>query len=680
MNANENPPSPPASNRAESSTKTGPPEGATRWQKLMWWLDFIVLVNVARLRFVAIIVVIGVIITQWDTLVAYYERWTRPSTQSTASTSGFEWFCPMHPAVVRDNSKEKCPICFMPLSKRKKGSGHAEVLPAGITSRVQLSPYRVVLAGVHVWRATRLPLAKEITAVGYVEFNEEKQRIVSARVAGRIDKLFANQTGQMVNKGDKLALLYSPDLVVTMQSLLDARRSGNSELMEGSKTRLRLLGIDEEQINEVFADGKAPTEMTIRSPITGHIIRKGVVEGQYVEEGMTLYEVADLSSVWIAAQIYEDDVPFLQTDHAGEANGTSMEGTDIIAITPVLPDKPLTAKRAFVFPHVNPATRTVTLRFEVDNPGHQLRPGTTATVKVRVPISKMPMFAIVSDTTDTKTSADTVLAVPESSVIDTGSQTIVYREASPGTYEGVSIVIGPRMTDDKGATFFPVLRGIEDGDRIVTSGSFLVDAETRLNPAAGSIYFGGSSGSDKSQANTTVRPTTPEDPIAVINAALASLDPADQAIAREQKYCPVLKENELGSMGTPLRVVIDGVTFFVCCEGCIAKTKKSPKEVLASVRELRKQSGLARSAPLQEEVDPEVEEALNSLSAEDQVSARRQKFCVVQEKSLLGSMGPPIKIEINGQSLFLCCDGCKKTALKDPAATIERWKVLTKLP
>ncbi|MBX9654792.1 efflux RND transporter periplasmic adaptor subunit [bacterium] len=679
MNPTDNQPSTSDVKHANSSLVTGPPQGATRWQKVMWWLDFIVLVNLARLRFVAIIVAIGVIITQWDTLVAYYERWTRPSNQVASSAAEFEWFCPMHPSIIRDNPKEKCPICFMPLSKRKKGSSQAEALPAGITSRVQLSPYRVVLAGIHVWRATRLPLVKEITAVGYVEFNEEKQRIVSARVAGRIDKLFANQTGQMVNKGDKLALLYSPDLVVTMQSLLDARRSGNSELVEGSKTRLRLLGIDEEQINEVFADGKAPTEMTIRSPITGHIIRKGVVEGQYVEEGTVLYEVADLSSVWIAAQIYEDDVPFLQTDHGSVANGTSLEGTDISAITPVLPDQPFTAKRAFVFPHVNPATRTVTLRFEVDNPGHQLRPGATATVKVHVPISKMPMFAIAGDAADAKKSVDTVLAVPETSVIDTGSQTIVYREASPGVYEGVSIVIGPRMADEAGAVFFPVLKGIEEGDRIVTSGSFLVDAETRLNPAAGSIYFGGSS-SGKPQANTTVRPTTPEDPKAVINAAFASLDPDDQALAREQKYCPVLKGSELGSMGTPLRVTVEGETFFVCCKGCLPKTKSSPKEVLARVRDLREPGKLPELSPTSDEVDPEVEEALNSLSADDQLIARRQKFCVVQNKALLGSMGPPIKIEVNGQTMFLCCDNCRKTALKDPAKTIERWKVLTKSP
>ncbi|MBY0588826.1 efflux RND transporter periplasmic adaptor subunit [bacterium] len=678
---NTNTPSEPYAMSTDTlSAKVGPPEGSTRWQKVKWWFDFIVLVNLARLRFIAIIVAIGVIITQWDTLVAYYERWTRPSSQTAAASTGVEWFCPMHPSIIRDNPKDKCPICFMPLSKRKKGSSHADPLPAGITSRVQLSPYRVVLAGVHVWRAVPMALFKEITAVGYVEFNEEKQRIVSARVAGRIDRLFANQTGQMVNNGDKLALLYSPDLVVTMQSLLDARKSGNADLVEGSKTRLRLLGIDEEQIDQVATNGKAPTEMTIRSPITGHIIRKGVVEGQYVEEGTTLYEVADLSSVWIAAQIYEDDVPFLQTEHTGETNGTSLEGTDIIAVTPVLPDKPFTAKRAFVFPHVNPATRTVTLRFEVDNPGHQLRPGATATVKVRVPLSKMPMFAVDEVPGDGKSPRKAVLAVPETAVIDTGGQTIVYREASPGVYEGVSIVIGPRMSDENGAVFFPVLRGIEEGDHIVTSGSFLVDAETRLNPAAGSIYFGGSSGGDKTQSNATVRPTTPDDPQAVINAAFASLDPVDQTIARDQRYCPVLKGSELGSMGPPIRVSMEGEIFFVCCKACLPKTKESPDEVLTKLRYLREPGRLPEPTTSQGAIEADIEEALNSLSADDQVLARRQRFCVVRDKGLLGSMGSPVKIDVEGQSMFLCCDYCRKAALKDPTATLKRWKSLMGMP
>src|SRR4051812_32997232 len=127
-----------------------PPPGLSDWQRAWWWFDFVILVKIARLRFVAILVVIGLVITQWDLLSAYYEKWTRSTGGEAAAGGGeFEWFCPMHPSVVRDNPKDKCPICFMPLSKRKKGeSGAGEALPAGGVSRGQVTPYRVGLAGV----------------------------------------------------------------------------------------------------------------------------------------------------------------------------------------------------------------------------------------------------------------------------------------------------------------------------------------------------------------------------------------------------------------------------------------------------------------------------------------------------------------------------------------------------
>src|SRR5262245_29262806 len=127
-----------------------PPE-LKGWRKAWWWFDFIILVKLARLRFVAVLVAIGAVITQWDTLAAYYDKWTRPTDSSAVVSGEFEWFCPMHPTIVRDTNKEKCPICFMPLAKRKKGDVHTEALPAGVVNRVQLSPYRVVLAGVQTW-------------------------------------------------------------------------------------------------------------------------------------------------------------------------------------------------------------------------------------------------------------------------------------------------------------------------------------------------------------------------------------------------------------------------------------------------------------------------------------------------------------------------------------------------
>src|SRR5215471_5353468 len=142
-----------------TSPTSEPDEGGLRappdlkgWKKAWWWFHFLILVKLARLRFIAILVVIGIVITQCDTFAAYYEKWTRPADTSEAASSNIEYFCPLHPTIVRDNHKDPCPICFMPLSKRKKGDAKTdEPLPAGVVNRVQLSPYRVVLAGVQTW-------------------------------------------------------------------------------------------------------------------------------------------------------------------------------------------------------------------------------------------------------------------------------------------------------------------------------------------------------------------------------------------------------------------------------------------------------------------------------------------------------------------------------------------------
>ena len=189
------------------------------------------------------------------------------------------------PPIVRDNAKEKCPICFMPLSKRKKGGQTTEPLPAGTVNRVQLSPYRVVLAGVQTWAVEDVPLTKEIQAVGYVEFNERELKNVSARSEAGIDKLFVNETGQMVDSRRCHG--------IPLQSRSQCHRAepAGRQAAERRRTRgerrerLHLLGIDDDQIDEILKSGKANSHLRIRSPISGHVITKYVREGQYVEEG-----------------------------------------------------------------------------------------------------------------------------------------------------------------------------------------------------------------------------------------------------------------------------------------------------------------------------------------------------------------------------------------------------------
>ncbi len=671
-----------------------PPPGLSFWRRIWWWFDFLILVKLARLRFVAILVVIGLLITKWDLLVAYHDKWTRRTTAMAAAGSGYEWFCPMHPSVVRDNPKDKCPICFMPLSKRKKGEGsEAEPLPAGIVSRVQLSPYRVVLAGVGTWRVDSVPLSREIIASGLVEFNERAQKTVSARVAGRIDKLLVSETGQIVDQGDVLAEIYSPDLFVTVQNLLHAQKAGNESLVRDARSRLELLGIDTAQIQQIVEDGQPNTSVKIRSPISGHVIQKYVREGQYIEEGMPLYEIVDLSTVWIQAQIYEDDIALLPVaqDHPHTAD---VERTTVVATTRAFPNEEFRGTLKFIYPHVDQSTRTLTVRFEVENPEHKLRPGSTATVRLFIAPEQVQSLSTVgmSDLQRDDLAKGKVLAVPTSSVIDTGDQKIVYRQASPGEFEGVRVTVGPRMVDPDGVLFLPVLSGLAAGDQIVTSGSFLVDAETRLNPAAGSIYFGGSSGAKSSTASTTVRATTPDDPDAKVIAELAKLPAADRELAEKQRTCPILANSRIGSMGSPVKLTLDGETVFLCCQGCTAQAKADPEKTAKRVKELRSQPV---KAPRSKEAPPspkedllaavpapdgdeetEIAEALAKLPPDDRKLAIAQQFCVVSDKSRLGSMGTPVKLMVNGEPVFLCCDGCEQAVKDDPQSANRKVKEL----
>jgi Cu(I)/Ag(I) efflux system membrane fusion protein len=448
-----------------------------------WWKVWLVLKTVqARLRFVVILAAIGGLIAYWDSLSAYYEKWTRPAGEAEAVSPDTEYFCPMHPVIVRDNPKEKCPICHMDLAKRKRGAGQSEPLPAGTVSRLQLTPYRVVLAGVQTTEVQYQPLVKEITTYGSAEFNETQQARISARQKGRIEKLYVNFTGRLVEAGEKLAVLdvrYSPELTVTLEDLLRARKAGNRDGEESARKRLQIWDIGEDQIKEFLSGGRVNTSLTIYSPIHGHVIKKYQREGNYVDEGTPLYDVVDLDTVWIEAQVYETDQAFLK------------EKQSVTATTLSLPNQEFTGAVSFIYPHLDEGTRTLRVRFEMPNPGHELRPGMYATVKIKVLPQQLDALARAT-TNDAERQAHLgqgrVLAVPETALIDTGTMKIAYREAAPNTYEGVAVQLGPRMTAAaQPVVYYPVLSGLKAGDIVVTNGSFLIDAETRLNPAAGSI-------------------------------------------------------------------------------------------------------------------------------------------------------------------------------------------------
>jgi Cu(I)/Ag(I) efflux system membrane fusion protein len=570
------------SQSADSADEGGlrAPPGLGPLGKMGWWFHFVVLVKLARLRFIAILAAIGGIIAYWDTINAYYEKWTRPVLKTeTAVSPDSEYWCPMHPTIVRDHP-DKCPICAMPLSRRKKGSKEEdEALPPGVVSRVQLTPYKVAVAGIETTEISYQSLTHEIRAVGFVEFDERKLARITARPTGksRIDKLYANVTGQLVEKGEPLAELYNPYLAVTIKNLLDVRQNSDRDDERTARDRLRLWGIDDEQIDKIVQSGKTVTHLTIRSPIHGHVIKKYQVEGEYVEEGARLYDVADLSTVWIEGQVYEDDWPFLK-----DAVDKKLP---VIATTQAFPNRQFKGTIVFVHPHMDAATRTLMVRFDMDNPDHELRPGMYATVQLQVPITRLDLLpSDASEHQKQKYRQGQVLAVPERAVIDTGSRKFVYRETEPDVYEGVEVELGPRC-----GGFYPVVRGLQEGERVVTTGSFLIDAETRLTAGAASTYFGASGGphSEHASAKTTVRPSMRHDKNSKVQANLAKLSPENRRLAEEQKYCPIETDNLLGQMGPPAMVEINGQKVFLCCTGCKDNALADPERTLAKVKELK---------------------------------------------------------------------------------------------
>jgi RND family efflux transporter MFP subunit len=646
-----------------------------------------VLVPLARLRFLFILGAIGALIVKWDDLVARYEKYVRPAASADVTDPTHEYFCPMHPTVVRDTNKDKCPICFMPLSKRKKGEvGGGDPLPAGTVARVQLSPYRITLAGVRTTPVEYHALAREITTVGTIEFDERKLRAVAARVKGRLDRLHTNQTGQMVHVGDPLAELYSPDLVVTVQNLLDARAATNKLQEALARDRLKLWGIDDSQVEEIVRAGRSVTHLTIRSPIDGHVLKKYVREGQYVEEGGALFDVADLSTVWVQAQLYEDDIAFLPTGGHDPKTGRPDFTLTITAAPRAFPGRAFTGTLAFLFPHVDAETRTLTARFEVPNKHHELRPGMTATVTLKLTpdlLAKTPAGAGL------RVREGKVLAVPETSVIDTGARKVVYRQALPDTFDGAAVELGTKLTAADGGSYYPVLSGLTEGDRVVTAGSFLIDAETRLNPALGSTYIGGSSGGKGGGA--VVRPTTPEDKDTKVAAALGQLSPADRRLAEAQVWCPVQRDR-LGVMGVPVKVATsDPRPLFVCCQACRAEAEAEPVEMFSRIEELKRTRvitappslaptpGVPAAMTLMGDRLAKVLAGLDKLAPDVRKRAVAQRLCPVQKKPL-GLMGQPVEVPVIGGSVFVCCKSCEDDVRADPSSALKRAEEFKRLP
>jgi Cu(I)/Ag(I) efflux system membrane fusion protein len=499
-----------------------------------------------RLRFIVLMAATGWVFASWDTLWNRYEKWMRPTAEPHAAVSGVEYYCPMHPHVVQ-GEPGSCPICGMPLARRKKGE--ATKLPEGTLSRVELTSNRVRQAGIETVEIDYAPMTETFATVGNVGFDERRLATIVSKVAGksRVEKLHANFTGQEVQAGDPLAELYSPELHQAIQELLTAARraevqAGRPEsatartllgdrrdLVRLAAEKLKRWGLTQGQVDDILANEKGDFTIPILAPIGGTLIKKNVVEGQEVPEGFPMFEIADLGRVWIQGQVFEPQL------------GLVREGQVVEATVESYPGRPFRGRLDFIQPTLDPETRTVAVRFDVENPDRSLRPGMFATVTLKMPVAEMPAFrAKLADSRSIPTShrggptveeqkncpvtkarlgsmgdpipveiegrkvwtccgacppklkarpatylarleappRDRVLSVPESAVIDAGDRKVVYIEAEPGVYEGREVVLGPRIGDR-----FPVLEGVGPGEKVAARGAFLIDAESRLNPA-----------------------------------------------------------------------------------------------------------------------------------------------------------------------------------------------------
>jgi Cu(I)/Ag(I) efflux system membrane fusion protein len=442
-------------------------------------------------------------------------------SNSKPAAARHHWFCPMHPQVVSDKPG-KCPICGMDLvPKPAQNPGSAAAPGAGATTPVagvggrkvlywydpmapgskfdkpgkspfmdmellpkyadeepgaaagaaappvSLSASAIRATGVATAPVTRQDLSDEIRAVGTIEADETKLERVAARVSGRIEKLYANFTGQSVRRGSPLFDLYSPDLVLTQREYLLAlenrrRLSGASpeaiqsakSLVEAARDRLRLWGISADQIRELERTSRPDLALTYRSPVSGTVVQKSVVEGQYVEVGTDLYLLADLSSVWLVAQVYEFELGRLRVGQPVTATVSALRGSE------------LKGKVVFIEPTLDRESRTARVRIVLPNPRGDLKPGMYAEARLAVALGPS-------------------LSVPKTAVIDTGTRQVVYVETVPGTFTPREVKLGAAAGDRR-----VVLAGLREGEKIVAAGNFFVDSQAQLSGGA-SIQWSG---------------------------------------------------------------------------------------------------------------------------------------------------------------------------------------------
>jgi len=415
------------------------------------------------------------------------------------------WTCSMHPQI-KQPKPGKCPICGMDLIPLKSDTASSDNKKPVIT----LSPYAEKLAEVNTTPVVRKFVSAEIRMPGKIGFNEYTMSYITARMPGRIDKLYVNYTGIAVKKGEHIAEVYSPELLLAQQELLQSLKFAKTaksddefavRILNSVKEKYRLWGFSEEQIQEIIQRGKVSDHLTITAPISGIVVEKAVREGQYFEKGEKLFTIADLNELWVNLEAYETDIPWIKY------------GQDVEFTTDASPGKTFKGKIAFIQPVLDEMTRTVKLRLNVDNRDGILKPGMFVRAVLRAEIADngkilndnlagkwispmhpeiikdhpgncdicgMPLVSAESlgfaDRKDR--SLRPPLVIPVSAPLLTGKRAVVYL-AVPGknrTYEGREILLGAKAGD-----FYIVDAGLKEGENVVVSGNFKIDSSVQIH-------------------------------------------------------------------------------------------------------------------------------------------------------------------------------------------------------
>ncbi|MFH0814293.1 MAG: efflux RND transporter periplasmic adaptor subunit [Pseudomonadota bacterium] len=338
------------------------------------------------------------------------------------------------PPATEQNKTEKAPTIQIPLEKQQ-------------------------LIGVKTVEVSVRPLEKTIRTVGRIEYDERKLATVNTKFEGWIERLYVDYTGKYVKKGEPLAEIYSPELLATQQEFINLLQWSKAQkeeglagmlakdaqvIVEAARQRLRLWDITDAQINKVEETGKPIRTLTIYSPVSGYIVQKMALLGMRVMPGEKLFDVADLSTVWIIADIYEYESPLVKI---GETAKISLS---------YFPGKAFESRIDYIYPTLSGETRTIKVRFTIPNPGGELKPNMYTDVEVKIFLGAK-------------------LAIPQEALIDTGERQIVYVDKGDGYFEPREVVPGLRGED-----MVEVIKGLQAGEKVASGANFLIDSEAQL--------------------------------------------------------------------------------------------------------------------------------------------------------------------------------------------------------